>query len=209
MGKWRLTCFFTCLIHLGVLKLILKGKKTGKKYTENTFVSTCKQQEGKLLIAASTSCSHPWGVTVHMELQRVFHSWSTKGTEIQGYQRCYLSCNDWQTISFTFNQTASRTIIDQLRLLCPSLPGPAIMNGNWFISGYNMALWTLRGVTHITSFATRSVGDLFTVSHLVCLLVNCQNLWCMRTMFKLKFIHTGFILSIMHSERMLHPFKSS
>lgn len=122
--------------------------------------------------------------------------------ELQSPNRCYLSCDDWQTISFSFNQSS---------VPAPSLSlSPGITNGKWSILEHHGALWTfLRGAINITSFAAGLCETLCKVSRLIFPVVNCQNLCCNRTMFTLKFIQTGFIHSIMHSERMLHTFKSS
>lgn len=108
----------------------------------------------------------------------------------------------------TDRQEASHSI-KALSLLCLSL-SPGITNGKWSLLEHHGALWTfLRGAISITSFAGGLCETLCKVSRLIFPVVNCQNLCCNRTMFTLRFIQTGFIHSIMHSERILHTFKSS
>lgn len=66
--------------------------------------------------------------------------------QLQSPNRCYLSCDDWQTISFSFNQSSVSALSLSL--------SPGITNGKWSIFEHHGVLWTfLRGAINITSFA--------------------------------------------------------
>lgn len=129
--------------------------------------------------------------------------------ELQSPKSCSLSCDDWQTISFSFNQRTSPTASDQLCLLRLSPPGAGIINGNWSISGHYGALWTFfRGTTNIASFAG-GLCEALCDYHIwyfwwITARISAAGEQCSHWS-----IQTGFVLSIMQSERMLHPFKSS
>lgn len=144
----------------------------------------------------------PWEITVEMEVQGLFHSQSSVETAWAAEPQPLLFVMWWLT---------DNKLLIQSSVPAPSLSlSPGITNGKWSILEHHGALWTfLRGAINITSFAAGLCETLCKVSRLIFPVVNCQNLCCNRTMFTLRFIQTGFIHSIMHSERMLHTFKSS